>query len=149
MAAWIAMDDWKQTLTVTFERNFHFNAQPKTCNYSFSTFTPLRSTALRRRLRTAAQVSAKTKLSLSANASAGAAPRTARAPTLPLRLPLLEGGSSMQSCSRRISDVRNTSQITTKNVNKVKCSSDPSHFLHLPISLSPAQSPWSSDQSKG
>lgn len=66
----------------------------------------------------------------------------------PARLPL-EGGSSMQSCSRRISDVRNTSQITTKNVNKVKCSSDPSHFLHLPISLSPARNPRSSDLSKG
>lgn len=57
-AARIGIDDWRQTLTVTFERNFHFNAQPKTCNNSFSS-TPnslLRSTALRfrRGLRTAA-----------------------------------------------------------------------------------------------
>lgn len=80
------------------------------------------------------------------------APRTARSIRWshpPARRLPLEGGSSMQSCSRRISDVRNTSQITTKNVNKVKCSSDPSHFLHLPISLSPARNPRSSDLSKG
>jgi len=47
----------------------------------------------------------------------------------PVTLSLL-GIQSMQSCSRQISDVRNTSQITTtKIVNKIKCSSGCDHFL--------------------